>query len=194
MCECPVSFCHTVGIFFLLESSPFFFVGSHNFSSQLLSHAMSASLAGVKNHIFNRDGSFPARIDFCRYLESCTTNTAALYFHLGSNIFQRLLPDFQSRFLFFFCHFFVNDIQCVIKDLNATVFLPSTIRSLTNLVTNTSLNLGSGNRILFFGLVFLILFSFTNLFVKLPFIWSSTVSQPFTQLFFPGTLHKHNSC
>ena len=117
MCKCPVSFSHTMGIFFLFESSTFLFVGSHNFSRKFFSHAVSASLAGVKDHIFYRNRSFTGRINFSRHLESSTTDTTALYFYLRSNILQCLLPDLQSRFLFFFCNFFLNDIQCVIKDL-----------------------------------------------------------------------------
>ena len=134
MCKCPVSFSHTMGIFFLFESSTFLFVGSHNFSRKFFSHAVSASLAGVKDHIFYRDRSFTGRINFSRHLESSTTDTAALYFYLRSNILQCLLPDLQSRFLFF-------------------------------------------------GLVFLISFRLRICSSSCPF-WSSTVSQPFTQLFF----------
>ena len=70
MCKCPVSFSHTMGIFFLFESSTFLFVGSHNFSRKFFSHAVSASLAGVKDHIFYRDRSFTGRINFSRHLES----------------------------------------------------------------------------------------------------------------------------
>jgi len=83
MSECAVGLCHLVHVFFALERTALFVVCVYNFSCELVSHGLAATLAGIDDKIFHRDRLFAVRADLSRNLECGTADTTRLNLYLG---------------------------------------------------------------------------------------------------------------
>ena len=115
MSKCAVSLSHTVHILLTLVSTTLVVVSIHNLSSKLVSHALTATLACESDKVLHRDALLALGANFGRNLECSTTNTAALYLHLRSNIVESLLPNFESGLLLL-GHLLLYGIKGLVED------------------------------------------------------------------------------
>ncbi len=94
--ESTVGFGHLVHIFFAFESAALQVEGIDDLSSQLVGHRLAATLAGIEDQVLHRYRFLTVSADFSRNLECGTTDTAALHFDLGCNVFQGFFPDIEG--------------------------------------------------------------------------------------------------
>ena len=102
-------------IFLTLESTTLVIVSIHNLSSELVSHALTATLTCESNKVLHRDTLLTLGTNLGRNLEGSTTDTAALYLHLGSDVVEGLLPYLESGLLLL-GHLLLNGVKGVIED------------------------------------------------------------------------------
>src|SRR5580765_70742 len=81
-----ISFCHTVCIFFFLESATFALAGSNDFIREFFCHALAVSFSAIADKPFHAERNFSVSAYFSRNLESSTTDTATANFNGGSYI------------------------------------------------------------------------------------------------------------
>src|SRR5687768_15888579 len=117
MCESLVGFSHSVGIFFLFERSTFTFACCYDLTSELFGHASTVSVPAVADQPLDAEGNFAVWTNFRWDLESCTTDTAASYFHSGRNVRQGPLPDVISVFT----SLLSNTIHCIIENVESGI-------------------------------------------------------------------------
>ena len=115
MCESTVSLSHTVHVLLTLEGTTLVVVSVHNLSGQLLSHALSAALAGEEDHVLHRHALLTVGANLCRHLEGSTTDTAALHLHLRSDVVEGLLPDLQGSLLLL-GSLLLHNVEGVVED------------------------------------------------------------------------------
>ena len=122
MSECAVCFCHTVHIFFTLESTTLVVECIYNFGRQFVRHRLTTTLTCKNNQILHRNRLFTIRADLSRNLESSTSYAARLHLYLRCDVIESCLPYFKSR-LFFIRHLGLYRIQCGIKDFKCGILL-----------------------------------------------------------------------
>src|SRR5574344_834194 len=115
MSKCTVSFSHTMHILLTFECATLIIECVHDFSSQFVCHRLTATLTRESNHILHRNAFFTIGTNFCRNLESSTTDTAALHLHLRGDIIESLLPYFEGRLLFIL-HLSLNSLKCIVEN------------------------------------------------------------------------------
>ena len=109
-------------VFFALEGTALFVESVNDFSSELVGHGFAATLAGIDDEVFHRDGLLAVSADFSGHLEGSTANAAALNLNQRSHIIESLLPDFKSSFLFI-GHFGLDGFKSRIEDGESGVLL-----------------------------------------------------------------------
>ena len=70
--ERTVGLGHLVHVFLALERAALIVVGIHDFGSQLVSHGLAATFAGIEDEVFHRYRLLAVRTDFSRHLEGGT--------------------------------------------------------------------------------------------------------------------------
>ena len=122
MSKCTVSLSHTMHILLALECATLIVISIHNLCSELICHSLTTTLASEDNKILHRDTLLAIRTNFCRNLEGCTTNTAALNLNLWSNIVESLLPNLKCRLLLV-SHLSLYGIECIVENLIRCILL-----------------------------------------------------------------------
>lgn len=102
-------------IFLTLVSTTLVVVSVHDLCSELVSHALTTTLACEEDKVLHRDALLTLRTDFGRNLECGTTDTAALNLYLGSDVVESLLPDLESGLLFL-SHLLLYGVECLVED------------------------------------------------------------------------------
>ena len=90
---------HLVHVFLALECAALVIESVHNLGGELVAHGLAATFAGVVDEVFHRNRLFAVGADFCGHLEGGAADTAGFYLHLGSNVLEGFLPDFESGLL-----------------------------------------------------------------------------------------------
>ena len=103
-------------IFLTLVCSTLVVESVHDLGSELVGHRLAATLACEVDHVLHRDAFLTVRTYFSRNLECGTTDTAALYLHLRSDIVEGSLPNFECR-LFLVAHFSLDGFKGLVEDL-----------------------------------------------------------------------------
>src|SRR3712207_9569798 len=93
--KCTVSLCHAVHIFLTLLGTTLIIEGIHNLRCELVGHRLTTTLTGEGNKVLHRDTLLTAWANFCRNLESSTTDTAAFFLSLWGNVVVSPVPAFQ---------------------------------------------------------------------------------------------------
>ena len=99
VCESTVGLGHLVHVFLALECAALVIESVHNLGGELVAHCLAAAFAGVVDEVFHRNRLFAVGADFCGHLEGGAADTAGFYLHLGSNVLEGFLPDFESGLL-----------------------------------------------------------------------------------------------
>src|SRR5690606_24250461 len=94
-----VSFSHTVGIFFLFESTTFTFTCCDNFVSKFICDSFTVAFAAIANQPFHAQGNLAIWAYFCRDLERSPSDTTAAHLYRWSNICQCFFPYFVPIFI-----------------------------------------------------------------------------------------------
>src|SRR5574344_1604734 len=102
-------------ILLALERTTLLVESIHDFSGELVSHALSLALACERDEVLHRDGFLAVSTDLSWHLECSATYTTALHLHLRSDVVECLLPDFQ-RGLLFILHLVLYVLQCCVED------------------------------------------------------------------------------